>query len=121
MFPNKNGAALRAAAIYNNACVQEKSAKPNRDETSPEVLAAKRNALSTKVLLCGILSLAFSCSFYLSLLGVVFGLFEKRKEREYKNAFGSVESCSQVGRDLGAAGLVVGSILFALGCPMLFI
>lgn len=71
----------------------------------------KKNDLAGSTLKWGILSLAFSTTFFLSLLGFIFSFVAKARAREYVRLFGEVEGRSRVGRDLGTAGFIVGLIL----------
>lgn len=74
----------------------------------------KKDELAGATLKWGILSLAFSTTFFLSLLGFIFSFVAKAKAREYVRLFGEVEGRSRVGRDLGTAGFIVGLILTIL-------
>ncbi len=65
----------------------------------------------------GIISLAFSASGCLSLLGFIFSFIAKGKALAYQNVFGVLEGKAKVGRILSKIGFGVGlgySIFFAI-------
>ena len=65
----------------------------------------------------GIISLAFSASGCLSLLGFIFSFIAKGKALAYQNVFGVLEGKAKVGRILGKVGFGLGlgySIFFAI-------
>ena len=66
---------------------------------------------STPVLVWGILGLAFACSFYLSILGIIFSAIAKGKASKYLAEYGMLTGKARTGRGLAIAGLIVGIIL----------
>ena len=56
----------------------------------------------------GIISLAFSASGCLSLLGFIFSFFAKSRALAYRNVFGVLEGKAKVGRILGKVGFGLG-------------
>lgn len=69
----------------------------------------------TPVLVWGIVGLAFSLSFYLSLLGVIFSIVGLNKSNTY-NQFTSYTTSNKakIGRRLSIAGIAVGSLFTIL-------
>lgn len=68
----------------------------------------------TPVLVWGIISLAFACSFFLSFLGIVFGIVGLNKYNTYVDFCGTGSKQAHIGRKLSKAGLIVGIILTVL-------
>lgn len=76
-----------------------------------------KNSMAGQALTWGILSLAFSASGCLSLLGFIFSFTARKKAREYARLFGQPEGRARVGNILGWVGFGTGlgySIFFTL-------
>ena len=76
-----------------------------------------KSEMSGQALKWGILSLAFSASGCLSLLGFIFSFIAKGKASSYETVFGEISGRANAGRILGKIGFGVGlgySIFFAL-------
>ena len=67
-----------------------------------------KNSMAGQALTWGILSLAFSASGCLSLLGFIFSFIAKSKALAYEQTFGILEGKARVGRILGKVGFGVG-------------
>ena len=67
-----------------------------------------KNSMAGQALKWGILSLAFSASGCLSLLGFIFSFIAKSKALAYEQTFGVLEGKARVGRILGKVGFGVG-------------
>lgn len=67
-----------------------------------------KNEMASQSLKWGILSLAFSASGCLSLLGFIFSFIAKSKALAYEQTFGVLEGKARVGRILGKVGFGVG-------------
>lgn len=67
-----------------------------------------KNSMAGQALTWGILSLAFSASGCLSLLGFIFSFIAKSKALAYERTFGILEGKAKVGRILGKVGFGVG-------------
>ena len=67
-----------------------------------------KNSMAGQALTWGILSLAFSASGGLSLLGFIFSFIAKSKALAYEQTFGILEGKARVGRILGKVGFGVG-------------
>ena len=67
-----------------------------------------KNGMAGPALTWGILSLAFSASGCLSLLGFIFSFIAKSKALAYEQTFGVLEGKARVGRILGKVGFGVG-------------
>ena len=76
-----------------------------------------KSEMAGQALTWGILSLAFSASGCLSLLGFIFSFTARKKAREYARLFGQLEGRARVGNILSWAGFGTGlgySIFFTL-------
>lgn len=69
---------------------------------------ALKNSMASQALTWGILSLAFSASGCLSLLGFIFSFVAKSKALAFERTFGVLEGKARVGRILGKVGFGVG-------------
>lgn len=69
------------------------------------------SACSKSVLIFGILGLAFSVSFYLSILGIFFSSIALKKANSFKESEGSLYGRAKVGKNLGLGGLIAGIVL----------
>lgn len=108
----------------------ETAAAPTVEYSFGEVNAANdqmKNGMAGQALTWGILSLAFSCSGCLSLLGFIFSFIAKSKALAYERTFGVLEGRAKVGRILGKVGFGVGlgmtiyfAVFFLLGFAMGF-
>ena len=67
-----------------------------------------KNSMAGQALTWGILSLAFSASGCLSLLGFIFSFIAKSKALAYEQTFGVLEGKAKVGRILGKVGFGLG-------------
>ncbi len=67
-----------------------------------------KNQMAGQALKWGIISLAFSCSGCLSLLGFIFSFIAKSRALAYERTFGVLEGKARVGRILGKVGFGVG-------------
>jgi hypothetical protein len=86
-------------------------------DTVNETNEQMKSEMAGQALKWGILSLAFSASGCLSLLGFIFSFIAKSKALSYQQTYGMLEGKAKVGRILGKVGFGVGlgySIFFAL-------
>ncbi len=67
-----------------------------------------KSAMAGQALKWGIVSLAFSASGCLSLLGFIFSFIAKSKALSYERTFGVLEGRARVGRILGKVGFGLG-------------
>ncbi len=67
-----------------------------------------KDRMASQTLTWGILSLAFSASTCLALLGFIFSFTAKRKASEYRRTFGELEGRARVGHILGWVGFGLG-------------
>ena len=77
-------------------------------DTVNETNEQMKSEMAGQALKWGILSLAFSASGFLSLLGFIFSFIAKSKALAYEQAFGVLEGRAKVGRILGKVGFGVG-------------
>ena len=66
------------------------------------------------VLVWGILALSFACTFWLSLLGIIFAGVAKGKAKSYIAAYGEGSKQVNIGKGLATAGMIVGIIFCVL-------
>ena len=72
---------------------------------------AKKNSLAGSILTWGILSLVFSDTFFLSLLGFIFSFKVSSLVNEYEQTFGPTTGRARVGKIFGTVGKILGLIL----------
>lgn len=65
----------------------------------------------SNVLTFGILALAFSLSFYLSFLGIVFGAIGKNKAKAFIEANGETSGQVKAGNIMAKIGFIVGIVM----------
>ena len=68
----------------------------------------------TKILVFGILGLAFSCSFFLAMGGIIFSALCLSLANEYYRITGQLTGKIKVGRILSRIGLILGIVMVAL-------
>ena len=80
-----------------------------------------KDQMAGEALKWGIISLAFSASVCLSLLGFIFSFIAKGKALAYQNVFGAREGRAKAGRILGKIGFGVGlgMTIYMAFCVML--
>ena len=69
---------------------------------------------TTPALVCGILGLSFACTFYLSILGVIFSIIGLCKANKARTIIGNTSKKVNTGRKLSIAGIITGAILTTL-------
>ena len=77
-------------------------------DTVTEANEQLKNEMASQSLKWGIISLAFSASGCLPLLGFIFSFIAKSKALAYEQTFGVLEGKARVGRILGKVGFGVG-------------
>ena len=117
MFCTKCGRQLDEGENICPACgtvnASETTATPNAgieyavDDVSA-VNERLKDQMAGEALKWGIISLAFSASGCLSLLGFIFSFIAKGKALAYQNVFGVLEGKAKVGRILGKVGFGLG-------------
>ena len=88
----------------------------NEDRPDVSVASTYKGPMGnpTPVLIWGIIGLAFSCSFYLSVLGIIFSIVGLKKAQSYFDFCGTGSNQANIGRKLSKAGIIVGIILTIL-------
>lgn len=66
---------------------------------------------TTPILVMGILSICFACTFYFSFLGIIFGAIGKGKVKSYLAAGGTLSGKAKVGSILSTVGLILGIVM----------
>lgn len=98
------------SASYNSS-YESSYAAPNYYAPQGMSEEVRKSDLAGSILTWGILSLAFSCTSLLSLLGFIFSFTVKSRVGEYLRLYGPLEGRASVGRGLGKAGFIVGLIM----------
>lgn len=81
---------------------------------------AKKNSLAGSILTWGILSLVFSDTFFLSLLGFIFSFKVNSLVNEYEQMFGPTTGRARLGKIFGIVGKILGLILTILATLYFF-
>ena len=76
-----------------------------------QVLEEERDAAGRGVLKFAILGIAFACSFFLSLLGLIFAIVSRAKLGAYLARYGETRGPATVGKHLGIAGLITSIVM----------
>ena len=69
---------------------------------------------ANSVLIWGIIGLAFSCTFFLSFLGIIFSAVAKKKAKAYIARWGTIYGKAKVGNILSTVGIPVGIVFTVL-------
>ena len=77
-------------------------------------VSEEQKAESNSVFVWGIIGLAFSSSFFLSFLGIIFSAVAKKKAKDYIARWGTVYGKAKVGNILSTIGIPVGIVLTVL-------
>ncbi len=91
--------------------------EPTYTNTPPAyqaVVDEQKDKLSGAVLKNAILGLAFSCTLFLSWLGLIFSIKSRSSLKNYLNIYGKTEGRATVGKHLGKAALIVSIVMLAL-------
>lgn len=80
-----------------------------------------KDDLSGSILKFSILGLAFSLSFWLSLLGLIFSIISRMKLRVYIEKYGNTEGRATVGKHIGLVGLITNIFFSAVTLVVLLI
>ena len=71
-------------------------------------------ALSTPILIFGILGLSFACVPYVNFLGIIFSAIAKSKVKKFLGLGGVLSGKAKVGNILATVGLIVGIVFTAI-------
>lgn len=88
-------------------------------EASLPVEDPQKKSLEIKTLVWAIFGFAFSASFFLAPLGIVFSAISRAQLKKYLKRYGELTPRTSVGRDLAIAGLVIGIIFTVLALSYL--
>lgn len=86
---------------------------PTEESPVSQFMERERSELASSIMTFGILSLAFACSVFLSLLGLIFAIVAKTKLGTYVTRFGETTGKASAGKGLSTAGLIVSIVLIA--------
>ena len=81
---------------------------------------AVNNELAKSVMIMGILSVAFACSFYLSLGGIIFGAIGLSKAKKFMEECGQLFGKAKIGKYLSLGGLIGGCVMAGI-CAIYFL
>lgn len=91
--------------------VQPQSQYVQPQPVTPAYVTPQQQAEANSVLIWGILGLAFSCTFWLSFLGIIFSAIARGKVKDYLYRYGVLYGKAKVGNILSRIGLPVGIVL----------
>ena len=91
------------------------------EQAEPELPVSEQSSSnSTTCLIMGIVSVACGCSFYLSLIGIVFGIIGLVKAGKFSSENGSIYGKAKVGKYLSLGGLIASIVMGAIFIFYLF-
>ena len=96
---------VREQPVYETPVYQEPVVQPVV-QSNPEAAA-----LSTPILIFGILGLSFACIPYVNFLGIIFSAIAKGKVKQFLELGGVLSGKAKVGNILAKVGLIVGIVL----------
>lgn len=99
---------IAAAPVYEQPVCETPVRQPVV-QSSPEAAA-----LSTPILVFGILGLSFACIPYVNFLGIIFSAIAKKKVKQFLACGGVLSGKAKVGNILATVGLIIGIILTVL-------
>ena len=115
----------KAAPDMKEAAVPQFTPPPQFEPNAPFLgNDVAKEHLAGQTLVWGILSLAFSMTFCLSILGFIFSFVQGAKAKTYRMQYGELDGRARVGNILGRVGFGVGlalTILFTLYVFIIFI
>ena len=98
---------------YEQPVYQQPVQQPYYNQAS-EVNPAEQSAAKS-VLVMGIVALVFTCSFYLSIVGIILGAIGLGKAKNYLAVFGAYPPKVRVGKGL-SLGALIGGIVLSVIC-----
>lgn len=105
------------ARVDSEPVVAEEISSYVYDDLQPDPFEEAKSSLARKILTLGICSVAFTVSFWFSLVGWILAVVCRGKIREYEAHFGPVSGMAKVGRGLSLGGLIGGIVItFLLAC-----
>lgn len=116
MYCNHCGTQIPDNTIFCPNCGAEQRAVYAQPVNSAQIINPYANdpqasSDASPVLTWGIIGLAFSCSFFLSFLGIIFSAIGRSKANAYIAKYGMVFGKSKVGSILSKIGLILGIVL----------
>lgn len=93
---------------------QQPEAPVYREPEPAAVVDPEMASRSNAILIFGIIGLVCSCSFYLSLLGIIFSAVARGKVKSFLASGGQLSGKAKVGSILSKVGLILGIVLFVL-------
>jgi len=90
--------------------------QPAFQEQQPRIPSPEAQGIASSALTFGILSLVFTCTFYLAFLGIVFGAIALAKAKAFTVSEGLLYGKAKVGKGLGLGGLIAGIVFTVILC-----
>ncbi|MBR6039286.1 MAG: zinc ribbon domain-containing protein [Clostridia bacterium] len=97
---------VAAAPVFEQPVYETPTYREPVVQSSPEA-----QALSTPILVFGILGLSFACIPYVNFLGIIFSAIAKKKVKQFLACGGVLSGKAKVGSILATVGLIIGIIL----------
>lgn len=97
---------VAAAPVFEQPVYETPTYREPVVQSSPEA-----QALSTPILVFGILGLSFACIPYVNFLGIIFSAIAKSKVKQFLGLGGVLSGKAKVGSILATVGLIIGIIL----------
>ena len=97
---------VAAATVFEQPVYETPTYREPVVQSSPEA-----QALSTPILVFGILGLSFACIPYVNFLGIIFSAIAKSKVKQFLGLGGVLSGKAKVGSILATVGLIIGIIL----------
>jgi len=103
---------VQAQLVYEQPVYETPAYQEPVVQSSPEAAA-----LSTPILVFGILGLSFACIPYVNFLGIIFSAIAKKKVKQFLACGGVLSGKAKVGNILATVGLIIGiifTVIFAI-------
>ena len=81
---------------------------------APEASAVGDDSLAKSIMTMGIVSIVFACTFWLSLVGIIFGAIGLSKAKKFTEQCGQLYGKAKVGRYLSLGGLIGSCVMGAI-------
>ena len=122
MFCNKCGANIPDDSVFCPNCGATAAVPAATDPYRPlptvdpyaKPVDPRERAASKSVLTFGIIALAFSCSFWLSFVGIIFAFIAFSKARAYERDFGPATGKAKVGKIFSIVSIPLSIVLTVL-------
>ena len=112
-LPDGAGFCPACGAVVGGSTAESAFSRPERESFRAEPMPdpareEEKSALATKILTFGIMSLAFSYTLILGIVGIIFSCICRSRIKDYVREFGPVRGRAAVGKGLSIGGLALG-------------